>query len=100
MKRTWRLVAAVMAALLLSTAAVQAQKQVSDDEIYDNVRMRLTRDRDVMGGAIEVEVKQGAVTLRGKVRTEKARQKAEKLARGVKGVKSVKNELQVDPMAP
>jgi osmotically-inducible protein OsmY len=50
---------------------------------------------DVKGGAIEVVVHDGVVTLQGKVRTEKGRQKAESLTSKVKGVKKVVNELRV-----
>jgi len=75
-----------------------AQKQpTTDDALYDQVRLRLTKDPAVNGGALTVDVKQGMVTIRGKVRTERARQKAEKLAKKVKGVKSVDNQLSVDP---
>ncbi len=75
--------------------ALAAQKQVSDDQLYDVVRRKLANDADVKGGALEVEVKQGVVTLRGKVETDKQKNKAEKLARKVGGVKQVINELQV-----
>jgi hyperosmotically inducible protein len=74
-----------------------AQKPVSDDEIYDKVRLRLVSDTAVQGGALEVEVKDGAVTLKGKVRTDKAKEKATRLTKGVKGVKSVDNQLVVSP---
>jgi hyperosmotically inducible protein len=69
----------------------------SDDLIYDQVRLKLVSDTTVQGGAIEVEVKDGAVTLRGKVRTEKAKEKATKLTKSVKGVRSVDNKLVVSP---
>jgi len=66
-----------------------------DDEIYDQVRRRLANDPNVKGGAIEVEVRDGVVTLRGKVREEKQKLKAERITRKVKGVKKVVNELRV-----
>jgi osmotically-inducible protein OsmY len=69
-----------------------------DDVIYDQVRIRLAGDPDVNGGALEVEVKDGVVTVRGKVRTEKGRAKVEKLAKKVKGVKQVINEVRVDSL--
>ena len=72
-----------------------AEKQVSDDQLYDTVRRKLANDADVKGGALEVDVKQGVVTLRGKVETEKQKSKAEKLAHKISGVKQVQNELQV-----
>ncbi|MBL8175548.1 MAG: BON domain-containing protein [Bryobacterales bacterium] len=66
-----------------------------DDRIYDQVRLKLVNHPDVKGGAIEVKVADGVVTLQGKVRTEKGRQKAESLTQKVKGVKKVVNEIQV-----
>ncbi len=86
----------VFALLACSPAFAQKQGQVNDDEIYDQVRRRLANDPEVKGGTLEVTVAQGVVTIRGKVEKEKLRQKAEKLARKVKGVKQVVNELRVE----
>lgn len=69
--------------------------QASDDKIYDQVRLKLVSDPDVKGGALEVVVKDGAVTLRGAVTSERGKQKAERLTKKVKGVKSVVNELTI-----
>ena len=69
----------------------------SDNLIYDATRRRLAGDPDVKGGALEVEVKDGVVTLKGIVRTDQAKAKAEKLTLKVKGAKKVVNELRVSP---
>jgi osmotically-inducible protein OsmY len=61
------------------------------------VRLRLAGDPDVKGGGLEVIVKDGAVTLRGVVRTDKAKAKAEKVAGKIKGVTKVTNEIRVSP---
>ena len=82
--------------LVAGLAAAVADKKVSDDEIYDRVRLKLASDPDVKGGALEVAVSQGVVTIRGKVDKEKARQKAEKLAKKVSGVKQVVNQLRIE----
>jgi hyperosmotically inducible protein len=86
-------------ALLLSLVLlpVLAQKQVSDDSLVDQVRVKLANDADVGGMKIDVDVHQGAVMLKGKVRTDKQRVKAEKIAKKVKGVTSVNNQLVVSP---
>ena len=81
--------------LALFGAALAAEKQTSDDAIYDNVRRRLASDPVVKGGGLQVDVHQGAVTLRGSVEYEKQKEKAAKLAKKVAGVKSVNNQLQV-----
>src|SRR6266498_1587189 len=72
-----------------------ADKAISDDSIYDHVKRRLANDPDVKGGALGIDVKQGVVTLRGSVETEKQKQKAEKLAKKVNGVKQVINEIKL-----
>jgi osmotically-inducible protein OsmY len=69
----------------------------SDDRIFDQVRMRLATDADVKGGNFDVTVKDGVVTLKGRVDTEKGKTRASKLAKKVKGVKQVDNELVVGP---
>ncbi len=93
-----RLLSIFVVMVLLVGLAVPAfaQKQASDDRIHDQVMEKLASDRDVKGGGIEIDVKEGVVTLRGKVREEKQKSKAERLARKVKGVQKVVNELQVD----
>lgn len=79
----------------LAAGVWAAEKHVSDDQLYDMVRRKLANDADVKGGALEVDVKDGVVTLRGRVETDKQKTKAEKLTRKVSGVKDVKNELAV-----
>ena len=79
--------------LVWPLAAQQPNK--TDDRIYDQVRERLADDADVKGGAIDVSVKDGVVTLKGQVRTGKAKEKATKLTKKVKGVVSVENLLTI-----
>ncbi len=85
----------VVVALVL--APVFAQKAHSDDEIMDQVRIKLAGDIDVKGANIDVAVKDGVVTLKGKVETDKQRSRAEKMTKKVKGVKAVENQLVVGP---
>ena len=72
-----------------------AQGTPSDDRIYDDVRRRLADDADVKGAAIEVTITKGAVTLKGRVHDEKARAKATRIAKRVKGVSTVDNQLKL-----
>ena len=89
--------------LVLAGACVQPslaygdKPPVTDDRISDQVRMKLATDADVKGGALDVTVKDGVVVIKGRVDTPKGKTKATKLAKKVKGVKSVDNELQVGP---
>lgn len=89
----------LIAVLLLLTLAVPmlvAQKPpVSDDAISDNVRQKLASDADVRGAALDVTVKQGVVTIKGRVHTEKGRKKATEITKKVKGVVNVDNQLKL-----
>ncbi len=85
----------VLSFLLILAPLSAAPKQVSDDVLYDNVRRKLANDPLVKGGALDVEVKDGKVTLRGSVESEKQKVRAEKLAKKVSGVKSVVNQITV-----
>src|SRR5947199_3563927 len=85
------------AVLLLFASPVSAREKqaITDDHIHDEGMRRLAGDADVKGGNIEVGVKDGAVTLRGRVDGPKQRAKAEKLVKKVRGVRSVNNQLTV-----
>jgi len=92
-----RLVASIVLMLALVTATLGADKKPDDNFIYDSVREKLASDIVVKGGAIDVDVKDGVVTLKGHVQEQKQKSKAESLAKKVKGVKSVVNDLQIVP---
>ena len=94
-----RRIPAALVGLCLSVggAASAADKPTGDDRISDQVRMKLATDPDVKGGALDVVVKDGAVVLKGRVDSDRGKVKAAKLAKKVKGVKSVDNELSVGP---
>ena len=83
--------------LLLTPLLAQKQKQITDDTVRDQVMVKLANDPDVGGMAIDVDVKQGIATLKGKVRSDKQKTKAEKLAKKVKGVTGVANQLVISP---
>jgi osmotically-inducible protein OsmY len=91
------LLSSLMLAILLVLPATlpAADKPVSDDLIYNQVRQKLAGDSVVKGGALTVDVKAGVVTLTGSVQSEKQRGKAERIAHKVKGVKSVVNQIKV-----
>ena len=85
---------AVLSLMLLVPAFADQKK---DDEIYDSVKRRLAGDPEVKGGTLEVIVNDGVVTVKGIVRTDRAKTKAEKVAGRVKGVTKVINEIKVSP---
>jgi len=73
-----------------------ADKHLSDDSIHDLVKRKLANDPDVKGGALDIDVKDGVVTLRGHVVSREHRARAEAAARRVHGVLAVRNELVAD----
>jgi hyperosmotically inducible periplasmic protein len=87
-----------LAAMCTQTLLAQnAKPSAADNKIQDQVRMKLAEDLEVKGGAIDVDVKDGMVILKGRVETDRAKGRASKLAKKVKGVKDVDNELIVGP---
>lgn len=88
----------LLSAVLLLTVfnlVLAAAKPVSDDFLIDTIRQKLAADPVVKGGAIEVIAKDGAITLRGTVEEDRQKNKAEKIAKKVSGVKSVVNEIKL-----
>jgi len=80
---------------LLGNAVFAKQEPLTDNTITDQVRIKLSGDQIVKGGALDVEVKDGVVTLSGQVDEPKAKDRAEKLTKKVKGVKQVVNKITV-----
>lgn len=70
-------------------------QRVDDSFITAKVKSRLLADSMVKGFKIDVDTLEREVTLTGIVSTDKEAQKAIELARGVKGVVKVKNNIKV-----
>ena len=91
-----RLIALLLVVTLALPMLIAQQKgATSDDAISDNVRQRLASDADVRGAALDVTVKDGVVTIKGRVHTEKGRRKATEITKKVKGVVNVDNQLKL-----
>ncbi len=88
-----KIIALILAGLVMATTIIAKQEPITDDTITDQVRIKLSEDQLVKGGALGVDVKDGVVTLTGMVDEPKAKERAEKLAKKVKGVKQVINKL-------
>ena len=68
---------------------------VDDAAITTAVKAKFVDDKSVDAGAIKVETLNGTVMLSGFAKSANEKASAERIARGTKGVKSVKNELAV-----
>jgi osmotically-inducible protein OsmY len=88
----------VLILLVMPLIAQTGVANPTDDEISDQVLVRLSSDTDLGGIKFDVTVHNGAVTLKGKVRNDKQKVKAEKVTKKVKGVTSVTNELVISPL--
>jgi hyperosmotically inducible protein len=83
----------LIGALLLPLAS--GSKVVDDSILYNNVKRKLANDQVVKGGALDVDVKDGVVTLKGPVEFDNQKTRAEKLVKKMPGVKSVVNQITV-----
>jgi osmotically-inducible protein OsmY len=88
----------VLILLVMPLVAQKGGANPTDDEISDQVLVRLSSDTDLGGIKFDITVHNGAVTLKGKVRNDKQKVKAEKVTKKVKGVTSVTNELVISPL--
>lgn len=73
--------------------ASKAPETLDDVAITAAVSAGLAKDPDLSAIKINVDTKNGAVTLNGSASTEAAREKASSIAKAVKGVNSVENKL-------
>ena len=88
-----------MGGLLLAVGLLRAAPDAARDAMMtDQVRRKLANDAEVKGGALDVDVKDGVATIKGKVSRQKDVGRAERIAKKVKGVKSVVNQLEVSPL--
>ena len=88
-----KIVAILVIFLFGAAICLGADKPVTDDIIHDNVLIKLANDQVVKGGNLSCDVKAGVVTLIGQVENNKQKDRATKLAKQVKGVKQVVNNL-------
>jgi osmotically-inducible protein OsmY len=88
----------ILFALVLTPLLADKDKTpVTDDIIVDQVKVKLADDSEVGGQPIQVDAHGGTVVLTGKVTNDKLREKAEKIAKKVKGVIGVENKLAISP---
>ena len=100
MNRGLTLSSVILAALLVisgctSMTGQTAGQYVDDTTITASVKTKLIGDKTANLTRIEVDTTNQVVTLNGIVESADQKAKAEQLARQVGGVKSVKNNLQV-----
>jgi osmotically-inducible protein OsmY len=80
----------------LSVPGLEESLIARDRAIAAAVVMSLHADVELAQNKLEVECRSGKVVLRGKVPSQKLKERAEKLARAQEGVQDVLNEIEVD----
>lgn len=105
------LASALFAGFLFAAApspgsAKQNSSKTSSTSVASNaattakIKTALLTDKVAPGMKIDVDTKNGVVTLSGQVETAAQKQRAEAIARHTQGVKKVVNHLTVKPKAP
>jgi osmotically-inducible protein OsmY len=88
-------VAGLMLSLTLGTAAAVQAADRPDSWVTLKTQLALMTTEGIDTWDLNVDTNAGAITLHGKVASEEAKKKAETVASGIEGAKSVKNLLQV-----
>jgi osmotically-inducible protein OsmY len=95
-----RLMTAALASLLVagfaaapSFAEETAGQKVDDVTVLTKIKADLLQSKNVDGLDVNVDVKDGRVTLSGTASTDAERTKAESIAKNASGVKSVENKI-------
>ena len=87
----------MMAATLSGMTVGIASAQAKDAWLTAKTKIALMTTDDLHTSSLNVDTVDGVVTLHGKVPNEPEKSRAEQVARGIEGVKAVKNLLQVVP---
>ena len=88
---------AALVGTIVVAGAVAASADVSDSWITTKAKIALLTTDGLSVNGANVDTIHGNVTIHGKVATTQDRTRAEETVRGVKGVKTVRNLLQVVP---
>lgn len=88
-------VAASEATAATRSATANAAAVMDDAGITAKVSAGLAKDEELSAVKIDVDTRNGIVTLNGPVKTAVARDRAEKIARDVQGVNTVVNQLTI-----
>jgi hyperosmotically inducible periplasmic protein len=87
--------ALVVGGVLLTGCQATEKTPITDSYLASKAKIALFSDNRVKGRQIDVQTTNGQVMLCGTVDSDAAKQAAEGIAKGLEGVKSVKNDLEV-----
>ena len=101
MKKSYTVIRFIVVLMMIAAfvACASTPKQSSTGEVVDDsvittkIKTQLANDEFLKSFQISVETRKGIVELSGFVDSQNAKDKAGQIARGVEGVKSVRNAL-------
>lgn len=99
-----KFIAATLATLVVGGFAGMASfaqetvgQKVDDATVVAKIKAELLKSPDVSGLALNVDAKNGVVTLSGSAKTEAERTKAVDIAKRADGVAKVENKIEIKP---
>ena len=87
-----------LAGVLISSTMPSCKSKVKDEDVKTSVQTALQANPETAG--LMVDVKDGVATVSGEAKDEAAKARATELATGVKGVKSVQNNVTIAAPPP
>jgi osmotically-inducible protein OsmY len=91
--------AAIQSSSAASQVLTRAGDAIEDGAVTAAVKAALIADREVQAMRIDVDTHGGVVTLKGSAATADTAERAGRIARETRGVKSVDNQLAVKPQS-
>jgi hyperosmotically inducible protein len=88
---------ALLMIILSTMIAACTERQVDDAMLTARIKARMTADGRVSPSRVDVDTLNGDVTLRGEAPTQEEKDAAVDVARKVEGVRSVSNQIIVNP---
>jgi BON domain len=79
--------------------SVGCSHRTSDDTMAKDIQSKLATDSETRDSQVNVAVKDGKITLSGKVSTPSAQQKVEQIAREEPGIAGVDDQITIEPEA-
>ena len=105
MKNIAKLFGGIITAALLTACAGGPNERSTGEVVDDGIilataKTALVNDPEIKGTGVDVDVERGEVTLTGVARSQKEKDKIVETVWGVKGVKSVRTDIQIKPPNP
>src|SRR5262245_49494976 len=99
MKRSIARRLALLMAIFTILCAACTEKRVDDAVLTAKIKTQMAADGRISPTRVNVDTLNGDVMLKGEVPTQQEKDAAEEVARKVEGVRSVSNQITVNPAA-